>query len=71
MWGFETRSSCSDIHGAALPFHGSRDTVCNIDVRVRAEFGTIDGGMIGVAEEVESSVGRLLLLVEADSLSMR
>lgn len=48
--------------------------MCNIDVRVTAEFSTIDGGMSGVmsvAKEVELCVLILLLLVEGDSLSMR
>jgi len=55
MWGFETqtRSFCAGVYGAALSFHRSRDTVCNIDVRVSAEFGAIDGGAMGVAEEVD------------------
>lgn len=48
MWGFKTktRGSCSEIHGAALSFHGGRDTVCNINVRARAEFGAIDVGVM-------------------------
>lgn len=67
---------CAGVHGAALSFHGSRDTVCNTDVRVRAESGAIDGGAMGVAEEMElcgdpqARSARSLLLAEGDSPSM-
>lgn len=74
MWGFETktRGSCAGVYGAALSFHGSRDTVCNINVRVVDEFGAIDGSVVGVAEEMGLSVGMLpLLLVEGSSLCLR
>ena len=45
--------------------------MCNIDVRVKAEFGAINGGAMGVAEEMESWVVMLLLLVNGDPPSMR